>query len=122
MSKNKATYPKEFLAYITSITNKRAKIVIDHILKHGFITTEDLENRYGYNHPPRAVRDVRDAGIPLETFKVKSNGGKSIAAYKSGDTTKLSLNRVEGRISVPKVFKNKLYEPWSRKMLCMQLP
>lgn len=110
MSKSKSTYPKEFLDYITSITNKRAKIVIDHILKHGFITTEDLENTYGYSHPPRAARDVREAGIPLETFKVKSNGGKSIAAYKFGDTTKLRLNRVEGRISVPKDFKNKLYE------------
>ena len=39
-------YPKEFLKLAKSITNKRAKIVIDHILKHGFITTEDLEKTY----------------------------------------------------------------------------
>jgi hypothetical protein len=56
--------------------------VIDHILQYGFIATEDLENTYGYNHPPRAARDVREAGIPLETFKVKSKEGKSIAAYR----------------------------------------
>ena len=73
-------YPKEFLEHIKSITNKRAKIVIDHILKHGFITTEDLETTYSYNHPPRAARDVREAGIPLETFNIKSKSGKSIAA------------------------------------------
>jgi hypothetical protein len=65
-------YPKEFLEQTASITNKRARIVIEHIMMHGFITTEDLETTYGYNHPPRAVRDVRESGIPLETFKVKS--------------------------------------------------
>ena len=76
------TYPKVFLEQIASISNKRAKIVIEHIMEHGFITTEDLEATYGYNHPPRAARDVREAGIPLETFKVKSKNGKSIAAYR----------------------------------------
>ena len=43
MAKKKRVYPKEFLEYVQSITNKRAKIVIDHILAHGFITTEDLK-------------------------------------------------------------------------------
>ncbi len=109
MDKKKTTYPKEFLEYIQSITNKRAKIVIDHIKEHGFITTEDLENIYGYNHPPRAARDVREAGIPLETFKVKSTSGKSIAAYTFGDITKLQISKIAGRIVLPKEFKNKLY-------------
>ena len=61
MDNEKRVYPKEFLEYVQSITNKRAKVVIDHILAHGFITTEDLEKTYGYNHPPRAARDVREA-------------------------------------------------------------
>lgn len=108
MSKTK--YPKEFLKHIKLITNKRARIVIDHIIKHGFITTEEIEKTYGYNHPPRAARDVRESGIPLITYNVKSKEGKSIAAYKFGDVTKLQLNRVAGRVSFPKDFKNKLYE------------
>lgn len=54
----KTEVPPEILKIIQSITNKRAKIVIDHILEHGFITTEELEKKYGYNHPPRAARDV----------------------------------------------------------------
>ena len=103
-------YPKEFLEQIASITNKRAKIVIEHILKHGFITTEDLETIYGYNHPPRAARDVREAGIPLETFKVKSKEGKSIAAYQFGDLSEIQKNRVKGRIAFSKKFKKQLYE------------
>jgi hypothetical protein len=74
----KTKYPKEFLEQTASITNKRARIVIEHIMKHGFITTENLETTYGYNHPPRAARDVRESGIPLDTFKVKSKEGKSI--------------------------------------------
>jgi hypothetical protein len=80
MSKQKI--PKDFLALIERISNKRARIVIDHIMEHGFITTEDLEKKYGYNHPPRAARDVREAGIPLETYRIKSNDGmRNIAAY-----------------------------------------
>jgi hypothetical protein len=110
MSKKTSKYPKEFLNYAHSITNKRAKIVIGHILQHGFITTEDLENTYGYNHPPRAARDVREAGIPLETFKVKSKEGKSIAAYRFGDITQLRVNRVYGRITFPKDFKKDLFD------------
>jgi len=103
-------YPKEFLKLAESITNKRAKIVIDHILKHGFITTEDLEKTYGYNHPPRAARDVREAGIPLETFKTKSADGKSIAAYRFGDLSKIRNNRVDGRQIFSKDFKKSLYD------------
>ena len=32
--------PKEFLELLNSVTAKRPKTVIDHILKHGQITTE----------------------------------------------------------------------------------
>ncbi|MCH8317549.1 MAG: HNH endonuclease [Bacteroidetes bacterium] len=107
--KKKTKYPKVFLDHINSISNKRARIVIDHIIKHGFITTEDLETTYGYSHPPRAARDVRETGIPLETFKVKSKSNKSIAGYRFGNISKLQKNRVAGRILFPKKFKKELY-------------
>ena len=94
---------------MATITNKRAKIVIDHIIEHGFITTRDLEITYGYSHPPRAARDVREAGIPLETFNVKSNEGKSIAAYRFGDLSKIQHDRIGGRQTFSKDFKKKLY-------------
>lgn len=51
--------PGDFLAFLATIQGKRSRVVIDHILKHGFITTEELETLYGYGHPPRAIRDVR---------------------------------------------------------------
>ena len=65
---NSQQLPDDFVQLCQSVTAKRPKVVIDHILQYGFITTEDLKEIYGYNHPPRAARDVRDRGIPLETF------------------------------------------------------
>lgn len=100
--------PKEALELISKITNKRARILIDHIIQHGQITTEELEKVYGYNHPPRAARDVREAGIPLITTRVKSSDGRNIAAYKFGDFTSVRLDRVKGRRSWPKGFKEEL--------------
>ena len=52
---NKKDYPPEFLKLLKSVEAKRPKTVIDHILKHGQITTEELKDTYGYNHPPRYV-------------------------------------------------------------------
>jgi len=106
----KTNLPQEVRKLLQSITNKRARVVIDHILKKGFITTADLEKKYGYNHPPRAARDVREAGIPLETFRVKDKAGRSIAAYKFGDLSKVQKNKLSGRSVLSKEFKNGLYE------------
>src|SRR3990172_2820782 len=102
--------PKEIVKLLKSISNKRAKVVIEHILEHGSITTEELEKKYGYNHPPRAARDVREAGVPLETSRVKSSDGRWIAAYKFGDLTKIQKEKLEGRTVFPKKFKDKLFE------------
>jgi len=66
---------------LDSVTGKRPRTVIDHILEHGHVTTEQLTSLYGYQHPPRAARDVRDHGVPLETFRVKSSDGRTIGAY-----------------------------------------
>ncbi len=63
---------------ITMVKGKRVLAVINHIEKHGLVTTEDLE-KMGYIHPPRAVRDVRENGVPIKTIRVKRKDGKSIA-------------------------------------------
>ncbi|MCL6097564.1 MAG: HNH endonuclease [Bacteroidetes bacterium] len=82
-------------------------------MKNGFITTEQLEKQYGYNHPPRAARDVREAGIPLETFRVKSKDGRNIAAYRFGDLTKIKKGKLHGRQVFSKGLKDKLYYEFS---------
>ena len=106
---DKEKLPEEFLKRLQSVTNKRARIVIDHILQHGYITTEDLEKTYGYSHPPRAARDVREHGIPLETFRIKSSDGRNIAAYRFGQLEDVRKGRLGGRKVFSKKFKDKLY-------------
>jgi hypothetical protein len=106
----KETLSKEVAKLLKSVSGKRARVVIEHILKHGHITTEDLEKTYNYNHPPRAARDVREAGIPLETFRVKSSDGRQIAAYKFGDLSQIKKEKLAGRSVLPKELKDTLYD------------
>lgn len=112
---NDEKLPEDFLQKSQAVTNKRAKIVIDHILAHGYITTEDLEKTYGYNHPPRAARDVRELGIPLKTFRVKSSDGRSIAAYKFGDLDDIESGKLGGRKVFSKQFKDTLFDNQEEK-------
>jgi len=101
--KNKTTkaseLPDDFLQKVKSVTAKRAKTVIDHILEHGFVTTEELSELYGYDHAPRAARDVRELGIPLETYRVAGKNGRKIAAYCFGEPLKVCMvDLVVGRL------------------------
>ena len=43
-------YPEEFLELLESVTAKRPRTVIQHILEHGFITSEELKDTYGYKN------------------------------------------------------------------------
>lgn len=108
--------PKYFLAKLKAVTKKRPKTVIDHILRHGFVTTEELK-QMGYEHAPRAARDVREQGIPLETFRVKDSNGRSIAAYRFGDPTKSEdkLSKTAGRTMLSKALKKALIEKYGSK-------
>lgn len=110
-------YPKEFLDLLESVTAKRPRIVIQHILEHGFITSEELKDTYGYNHPPRAIRDVREYGIPLVTYRVTGTDGRSIAAYKFGNPTdiKNNLSKAAGRTVLSKALKRALIEKYGSK-------
>ena len=93
---------------LPQIKSKRARFVIERILERGYVTTEDIE-KAGYKHPPRAARDVREAGIPLVTFRVKS-GSKTIAAYRFGNLDDIEGHRLQGRSTFPKEWKKQLYE------------
>jgi 5-methylcytosine-specific restriction endonuclease McrA len=101
-------YPEWFLQRISAIQNKRPRIVAEHILEHGSVTTEELTTLYGYIHAPRAARDLREAGIPLETFRVKNAEGRSIAVYRFGNLEAIRRNVIGGRKAFPKGFKQQL--------------
>lgn len=101
-------YPPEFIERVRAVSNLRPKRVIEHILEHGFVTTEELRTIYGYDHPPRAARDVREQGIPLETFRVRNAQGRSIGAYRFGDPSTVLADRLGGRTAFSRDFKQRL--------------
>ena len=112
-----ADYPQDFLDLLNSVEAKRPRTVIQHILQHGFITSQELKDTYGYNHPPRAVRDVREHGIPLVTYRIEGTDGRSIAAYKFGNPAdaKNMLSKSAGRTVLSKALKQALIEKYGSK-------
>jgi hypothetical protein len=98
------------LAQIKKVTGKRPLAVINHILEHGQITTQELKDIYRYNHPPRAARDVRECGIPLVTVRVVGTDGRKIGAYTFGDPDKIERNKLAGRMTFSKAFKRLLLD------------
>lgn len=99
------------LVLCRSVTAKRPRTVIEHILKHGIITNDELSELYGYDHPPRAIRDVRENGIPLVTHSVVSpKTGRRMGAYTFDDIAKIRQGRVGGRKAFSKQFKQELLE------------
>lgn len=104
------------LALCLSIDAKRARTVIDHILEHGIITNEELSDLYGYDHPPRAIRDVRENGIPLITHSVISpKTGRRMGAYTFDDVSKIKRGRIGGRKAFSKKFKQELIKMYGSK-------
>ncbi|MCY3640275.1 MAG: HNH endonuclease [Gammaproteobacteria bacterium] len=98
------------LALCAKVTAKRPRVVIDHILEHGHVTTEELQTLYGYDHPPRAARDVRENGVPLETYRIRSERtGRQIGAYRFADPRKIRRGRIGGRTAFSKKFRDALH-------------
>ncbi len=107
--------PKTFVELCRSVTGKRPRTVIDHLLKHGQITTEELKNVYGYNHPPRAVRDVKEHGIAIERVSVTGGDGRKIAAYRFADPKIVRLRKGSGRTGLSKNIKDALIAKYGCK-------
>ena len=117
-------YSKKILKKLNAVKAKRPRTVIQHILKYGFVTTEELENLYGYKHAPRAARDVREQGIPIEMYRVKSSDGRNIGAYKFGDLTKIGdkTSKINGRTVLSKALKKALIEKYGAKCFIYAQP
>lgn len=76
-----------------------------------------MKEIYGYNHPPRAARDVREYGIPLVTYRIQGSDGRSIAAYKFGNVQDVqnALSKSAGRTVLSKALKQALIEKYGSK-------
>ena len=91
--------PFKLLQRIETVTNKRARIVLDAIVKNGSISTAELKD-IGYDHPPRAKRDAVELGFAIIHKKAKRPDGQSIAAYVF-DVRELDPN-LTGRVVLAK--------------------
>ena len=111
---DKSMLTKELLEKISKVTAIRPKTILEHLVKHGSITTEQITQLYNYGHAPRAIRDVREEGIPIDTTRVSVNG-KSMAQYVFGDPSKIEHNKLGGRQVFSKSFKQELLEIYDSK-------
>lgn len=93
--------------HLASEPNSRASKALRAMLANGSVTTDDL-NALGYNHPPRAIGDVRDAGIPVVTERDRTPDGKPMARYRLGRAEDIQEDRHSGRSTLPKAFKVEL--------------
>lgn len=84
--------------------SKRAKSARDILLERGTVTTAEL-NDLGYDHPPRAIGDLKDAGVTVKTGMIATNG-RRMAQYTLIDTIG-STER--NRKQLPKRFRDELY-------------
>lgn len=104
---------KEFYDKLMSITGKRARFVIDTIISKGSCSTEDLKDA-GYEHAPRAKRDVVEAGVPIAVGKGVDRSGRRMAVYTLGDWEEYkkqnSLAKTKGRNNLTDKLKQKLIE------------
>ncbi len=93
---------------LSRVTNQRARRLLELIVEHGEVTTEELTKRYGYSHPPRAKRDAVDLGFPIISRRVRSQDGtRNIAAY-SLDHTATFVDGRTGRRRLTKAFRDRL--------------
>lgn len=101
---------QQFIEKCRTVTAKRPKTVIDHILAHGRITTDELKVIYGYNHPPRAARDVREQGVALKTIRVTGPDGRKIGAYVFDEAGAVAYSKRGGRTVLSQKLKTELID------------
>ena len=100
--------------------------VIWECMINGEASTELLTEKYGYNQPPRAARDVRELGFNLETFSGRTSDGRRMAIYKLSELK--NFQRKSARKAFSKNEKDLLVEKYgntcyfcSQKLLSNEL-
>ena len=115
-----AKMPADFKDFLESVDGKRAHAVIDRILDKGYCTTEYLQS-IGYEHPPRAARDVRERGVNLKTRKYRSENGRVLGLYVLGDFKQETAgNKSKGRTAIDREIKTALLTAYGNRCFIWQ--
>ena len=96
------------IAFVERTKTGRAVKALQAILNNGAVTTAEL-SELGYDHPPRAIADIKDHGIPILTTMVKSSSGRRMASYSLGSASEIRAGQV-GRTSFSKKFRSQLID------------
>ncbi len=118
----KIHYSAELLAAVAKVTTRRGKMLVNHILKHGSVSTEELETVYGLTDAASAARDVKDAGVPLAKTTGRRKTGRQMAVYMFGDPSLIRGDRFQGRRAFAKGFKEILIKKYEAKCALCSTP
>lgn len=101
--------PDDYVRKLESVKARRPRRVIDELLRVGSVSSERLQEM-GYEHAPRAVRDVRELGFALKTFRVNGRSGRKIAlyAFDNPDNAVNKLSKALGRTALSDELRNRL--------------
>lgn len=83
----KGRYSQRYLDWVRQRKmSKRAREALEIMIANGSVTTEELSSTYGLQHPPRAMSDLKDAGVVFESRLIQSaTPGKRVAQYSLVD-------------------------------------
>lgn len=97
--------------HLVTAPNSRAAKAIRAMLSKGSVTTDDLA-ALGYNHPPRAIQDIKDATLPVMQMMIRRPDGKRMASYRFPTTSETVVGRAlgSGRLNIRPLFRRKLMQ------------
>lgn len=98
-------FDQDFVERLRALpVSARAAKARDALLERGSVSTEELADM-GYNHPPRAIADLKEAGVAISTESTTSRTGRRIARYRL--LPEITEGR-KSRKSIPKKFREEL--------------
>lgn len=100
------TFPEEFIVWARALPkSRRAETALEILIERGSVTTAEL-NRLGYDHPPRAIADLKDAGVSVERGMVVEDG-RRMAQYRLKN--EIGSGTEKSRKQLPKRFRDQLF-------------
>lgn len=100
-----STYSPEFIEWARAQRmSNRARKAMEFMLAHGSVTTGDLKAA-GYDHPPRAIRDVKDAGLLVDSELVNVDGTR-MSRYTLVDSIRAGFVQ---RRAISNAFRDELF-------------
>lgn len=100
---------------ILNSLGKRPRTVLEKILENGSVSTYEL-GELGYDQPPRAAQDLKEAGVPLKTtFGKHPETGSRMGIYSIDFDAEMNFGNGKGRRAFPKKFKQLLLKIYDKK-------